>query len=123
MPLSRPIQRRQRIDPAGAECRKLASSMTTRTSRETVTFGNPFSLKGIGRILPAGSYDVVTYEELIEELSFPAYRRQSTMMLVPMNSTKWSSVEMIAIDPLDLTAAKGRDAPSLIGGTTPVKAS
>jgi hypothetical protein len=57
--------------------------MTTRTTSKIVTFARPFKLKGVDRILPAGNYRVVTDEELIEELSFPVYRRVSTMILVP----------------------------------------
>ena len=55
--------------------------MLTRTHRKTVIFHGPFSLEGIGRLLPAGSYEIVTDEELIEGLSFPVYRRIATMML------------------------------------------
>ena len=80
--------------------------MTTRTSSKTVTFVRPFLLKGIDRELAAGSYKVVTDEELIEGLSFPAYRRVSTMIFVPAQA---SSVEMVTIDPLDLQAAQDRD--------------
>ena len=57
--------------------------MTTRTTSKIVTFARPFTLKGVDRILPAGNYRVVTDEELIEELSFPVYRRVSTMIFVP----------------------------------------
>ena len=52
--------------------------MTVRTSSKTVTFGNPFSLAGVDRVLPAGNYEVVTDEELIEGLSFPVYPRLAT---------------------------------------------
>jgi hypothetical protein len=83
--------------------------MTTRTSRKTVTFGHPFTLAGVERPLPAGRYDVVTDEELIEGLSFPAYRRLATMMLVPAQSGHASSVEMLNVDPLELAAAQERD--------------
>jgi hypothetical protein len=37
----------------------------------TLTFRHPFSLKGVDRRLGAGDYEVVTDEELIEEVSFP----------------------------------------------------
>ncbi|HSV26129.1 MAG TPA: hypothetical protein VLJ17_24280 [Xanthobacteraceae bacterium] len=84
--------------------------MTTRTHRKTVVFSRPFSLKGVDRILPPGDYPVVTDEELIEGLSFPVYRRVSTMILVPVQSHFASSVEMVVIDPLDLQAAQDRDA-------------
>jgi hypothetical protein len=54
-----------------------------RTLTKTVVFTRPFLLKGVDRILPAGDYRVVTDEELIEGLSFPVYRRLSTMIFVP----------------------------------------
>jgi hypothetical protein len=51
--------------------------MTPRSRSKFVVFSHPFELKGVDRILPAGDYRVVTDEELIEELSFPFYRRIS----------------------------------------------
>jgi hypothetical protein len=83
--------------------------MTVRSHSKSVVFRHPFELKGIDRILPAGDYRVVTDEELIEELSFPAYRRISTMIFVPGQFTPTSSVEMVAVDPYDLQAAQDRD--------------
>jgi hypothetical protein len=84
--------------------------MTTRTSSKTVTFAHPFLLKGVDRILDAGDYRVVTDEELIEQLSFPVYRRVATMIFVPGVSGNESSVEMVPIDPRDLQEAQDRDA-------------
>ena len=84
--------------------------MIARTLSKTVVFTKPFLLKGVDRILPAGDYRVVTDEELIEGLSFPVYRRVSTMIFVPAQSHPASSVEMVAIDPIDLQAAQDRDA-------------
>ena len=85
------------------------NSITTRTNSKTVTFVLPFLLKGVDRVLPAGDYRVVTDEELIEGLSFPAYRRVSTMIFVPAQSHQTSSVEMVTIDPADLQVAQERD--------------
>ena len=79
--------------------------MSTRTRCTSVTFAHPFELNG--RILPPGDDRVVTDEELIEGLSFPVYRRVSTMIFVPGQST--SSVEMVTIDPQELEAAQERD--------------
>ena len=87
-----------------------ADRMTTRTHSRTVAFSRPFLLKGIDRTLPAGGYQVVTDEELVEGLSFAVYRRTSTMMMVPAQSHGASSVEMVTIDPRDLQAAIERDA-------------
>lgn len=84
--------------------------MTIRTSSKTVTFAHPFLLKGVDRILRSGDYRVVTGEELIEELSFPVYRRVATMIFVPADSQNSSSVEMVTIDPYDLQEAQDRDA-------------
>ncbi len=84
--------------------------MTMRTTRKNVTFRRPFVLKGIDRTLPAGEYQVITDEELIEGLSFPVYRRVSTMMLIPAQSHAASSIEMVTIDPVALQVARDRDA-------------
>jgi len=82
--------------------------MTIRTSSKTITFHHPFWLKGVDRELPSGDYRVVTNEELIEGLSFPAYHRIATVIFVP--SPSGSAVEMVTIDPADLEAAQERDA-------------
>jgi hypothetical protein len=71
--------------------------MNIRTTRSTITFRNPFYLKGVDRFLPPGDYGVVTDEELIQGLSFPAYRRISTAIFVPAPSG--SAIEMVTIDP------------------------
>ena len=82
---------------------------TTRSKRVTMTFQHPFALKGIDRPLAAGQYEVVSDEELIEELMFPVYRRVSTLIFVPAQTGRQSSVEMVNVDPLELTAAHERD--------------
>jgi hypothetical protein len=87
----------------------LKKQISMRTTRKTVIFSNPFSLKGVGRILPAGSYEVVTDEEMIEGVSFPVYRRVATTMLVAAQSCQ-GSVEMLTVDPPSLAAAMERDA-------------
>jgi hypothetical protein len=83
--------------------------MTIRTSNKTVSFARPFLLKGVDRVLPSGEYRVATDEELIQELSFPVYRRVATMIFVPAASHA-SAVEMVSIDPRDLQEAQDRDA-------------
>ena len=57
--------------------------MTVRSRRETVQFKHPFRLKGIDRLLPAGAYEVITDEEMIEGLSFASFRRVATLIMVP----------------------------------------
>ncbi len=83
--------------------------MIARSLSKTVVFSKPFLLRGVDRTLPAGDYRVVTDEELIEGLSFPVYRRVSTMIFVPATQGA-SAIEMVTIDPLDLRGALDRDA-------------
>ena len=82
----------------------------TRSRRETVTFRHPFRIKGIERQLQAGTYEVVTDEELIEGLSFPSFRRIATMIMVPGAPAHRSSIEMISINSADLADAQQADA-------------
>ena len=82
--------------------------MITRTNRKNVVFSRSFLLKGIDRVLPPGTYQVMTDEELIEGLSFPVYRRIATMILVPGQSHA-SSIEMVTVDPGDLQSAQDLD--------------
>jgi len=82
--------------------------MTVRTSSKTVTFRRSFCMEGVDRLLPPADYQVVTDEELIEGLSFLAYRRVSTTMIVPGEAG--SAVEMVTVDPFDPEAAQEEDA-------------
>ena len=81
--------------------------MTIRSRRETVTFHHPFRIRGIDRLLPPGAYEVVTDEEMIEGLSFPAYRRVATMIMV---RTGGLTTEMLSIGSVDLANAQRIDA-------------
>ena len=82
--------------------------MTVRTSRKSVTFTQPFSLSGIDGVQTAGTYTVETDEELLPGLSFPAYRRVATLMV--LRSRGGGPIEVANIDPLELQAAQERDA-------------
>jgi hypothetical protein len=59
-----------------------------------------FSVEGVDRTLR--DYRLVTDEELMDGLSFPAY--------AGCDDDRASSIEMVTIDPQDLQAAQGRDA-------------
>lgn len=80
--------------------------MTTRTTSQPITFRRPFFLRAFDSEQPAGTYVVDTEEELIESLSFPAWRRVATTILLKRNG----SAEHLRIDPVDLEAACARDA-------------
>jgi hypothetical protein len=79
----------------------------------TLTFRHPFSLKGVERRLAPGQYEIVTDEELVEELSFPVYRRVATLVFLPVEAYKPSSIEIVNVDPVDLAAAHARDTATL----------
>ena len=83
--------------------------MIARSLDAAVVFNKSFLLKGVDRMLPAANYRVVTDEEPVEEISFLACRRVSTIIFVPAAGGA-SSQEMVTIDPLDLQDALDRDA-------------
>ena len=84
--------------------------MTTRSRREVITFQHPFRIKGIDRVLPAGAYDVITDEQMIEGLSFASFRRVATMIMVPAAPPRGAAMEMISIGSVDLSDAQRIDA-------------
>lgn len=84
--------------------------MSTRSRQETITFRHPFRIKGIDRLLPPGAYEVITDEEMIEGLSFAAFRRVATMIMVPAAPPRSSAMEMISIASVDLSDAQRIDA-------------
>jgi hypothetical protein len=80
-----------------------------RTTREPVTFAHPFVLDGAEGVQPAGTYDVEVDEELIEGLSFLAYRRVATTIYLPLASGATGSHQAVRVDPRELESAH-RDA-------------
>lgn len=82
--------------------------MFTRTQTATLVFQRSFSLKGIQGPQPAGTYTVETEEELLEGLSFPAYRRVSTTM-TRQADRRGTLVQVLTVDPRDLAEAQAAD--------------
>ena len=82
--------------------------MLNRTRREDMIFRRPFLLKGCAEPQPAGTYAVETEEELIEGLSFPAYRRVSTTIMLQTTRTG-AVVQAIPVDPQELAKALAAD--------------
>lgn len=83
--------------------------MTTRTITTTVTFTQPVVLGDLDEVLPPGTYDVETDEELLEGLSFDAYRRVLTLIHLPAQPGRRGSSRTLTIDPKVLDAALERD--------------
>jgi hypothetical protein len=82
--------------------------MTIRTRRRILEFAAPFSLRSAAQVVPAGSYEVVTDEELVEGLSFPVYRRIATYILVPGLAANASTIEMLPVEPAELEIVRTR---------------
>jgi hypothetical protein len=100
----------QGVSDAAALFAKRQVSMPLRTRREVVTFRHPFEIRGVDRLLPAGTYEVITDEEMIEGLSFPAYRRVATNIIVPAAASPGTTTEMISIGAVELSDAQRIDA-------------
>ena len=83
--------------------------MTIRTSKKTVTFRRPFVLGGFDEMLPAGAYSVETDEELLEGISFAAYRRVLTLIHLHAKPGHPGVTRTLTIDPNELDAALKRD--------------
>lgn len=84
--------------------------MTDRVTREIVTFSHPFELTDVDGKQPAGTYTIETIEEPIDSLSFVAYRRMSTTIVLASQEYGGASRQLVTIDPSDLEAARQRDA-------------
>src|SRR6185312_11212072 len=78
----------------------------TRSRGETVVFKHPFRIASVERLLPAGSYEVITDEESMEGLSFPSFRPVATMIMVPAPPPRSPSVEIVMISSIDLSDAR-----------------
>lgn len=83
--------------------------MKTRTRDKVVTFTRSFAHAGLDEVLPAGDYSVEMKEELVEGISYAAYRRAATLLHRHAKSglphLKWAMI----IEPQELGAALARD--------------
>ena len=82
--------------------------MTRRTTVKTITFLRPFALRArMTGDLPAGPYTLETDEELIEALSFIAYRCLASRLHMPLSPGEYGPIEMVVVDPDELSEAEG----------------
>lgn len=88
--------------------------MQTRRIRQTIRFRERFSLSGVGAPLPAGDYVIIEDEELMEGLSWIAYRRTGTFIEVSATQSKTHKHQVFTIDREELEYALNlHRAPSL----------
>jgi hypothetical protein len=84
--------------------------MPERSTLASITFSHPFSLTDVDGVQPAGTYTVETIETTLDNLSFLAYRRVSTSIMLPAIGKAARERQVIYIDPLELEQALKRDA-------------
>lgn len=83
--------------------------MTTRTTRTTLSFAEPFKLRGVDGLQPAGDYVVIVDDELIDSVSVVAYRRVATMLCLPSITTPQTFTQLVAVSQTDLDVAVLKD--------------
>lgn len=76
--------------------------MYARTKHRTVHFDKPFWISGLSEMVTAGDYVVDEDEELIEGLSWSAYRRVATFITLPATSANKHRMRLMPIDPEEL---------------------
>ena len=72
--------------------------MTVKTERATISFTNPFTLRELDGAQPAGDYIVETDHELIEGLSWLAYRRVATFLHIPRISAAQGFSQHVSVN-------------------------
>ncbi len=80
-----------------------------RTKREIFIFDRPFSLSAVDELQPAGTYTVEIDEELIEGLSFLAYRRVATTIYLPLPHGGSGSTQAVTVDPREIDSVRRQE--------------
>ena len=83
--------------------------MMNRATTRIVTFRHPFTIEGLDGWQPAGSYAIEMEEELLHELSLPAWRRVHTAIRLPQRPGAFVTEQVAAIDPRAIDAALAVD--------------
>ena len=83
--------------------------MMNRMTAKTVIFSHPFVIEGLEGLQPAGNYIIEVEEELLQALSFPAWRRCYTTIRLARRPGESGSEQVATIDPAALDAALARD--------------
>ena len=84
--------------------------MPERSTLASITFSHPFSLTDVDGVQPPGTDTVETIDTTLDNLSFLAYRRVSTSIMLQAIGKDARERQVIYIDPLELEQALKRDA-------------
>ncbi len=84
--------------------------MIERTTNSEITFAHPFVLSSLVVPLQAGTYRLVVDEELIEGVSFVAYRRVATHLEIPAISVEAGTRQFLQVSAEEIANALRNDA-------------
>ena len=87
--------------------------MLSKTSESIVTFHHPFSIGNAISNHPAGSFRVMKEEELIEGLSYTAYRAVSISLQMPAIGARGAVQQFVEVSGHDLDVALDADSQML----------
>ncbi|OAP36619.1 hypothetical protein AU381_19210 [Sinorhizobium glycinis] len=76
--------------------------MFARTRHRRVHFDEPFWIPDLDEMVPPGDYEVDEDEELIEGISWLAYRRVATFIKLPATAESKYRMRLVAIAPEEL---------------------
>lgn len=93
--------------------------LVNRTTQKTITFQRPFVLPSLEKTQPAGAYIIETEEELLAQITYPAYRRVATFIFLHEIAGDDRITGIANIDPEELEAALARDAQPSPDGDQP----
>lgn len=83
--------------------------MLTRSTRAMVTFSNDFTIGDSQREFQLGAYEILVEEECLQGLSFEAYRRTATYLMVPGRGSNAGQTTMHTTTKEELERAVARD--------------
>lgn len=86
--------------------------VTERTTVRLITFRHPFNLESLVAPLDAGTYRLVVDEELIEGLSFTAYRKVATHLEIPAISVEAVRRQSLKVSSDEIASALRIDDPA-----------
>lgn len=81
-----------------------------RTTETEITFTKPFQLEPLVEPQEAGTYRLIVDEELIEGLSFPAYKRVATHLEMPAIAIPTGKRQLLQVSHNDIYRALALDA-------------
>lgn len=82
--------------------------MDSRTTTELVEFRHPFVVSSRSGVMPAGRYRIETEEEMLDGISFPAWRR-TNMTIARHGLSSGRLIQALSITPAELVAALTAD--------------